>query len=506
MNNTNIFVVAGAAVTLLASTSALALSPPDPTANIGWNAGGNNGVAAIEAAFSNARRTEETQLGVTANAMGNLDLPAQAVWVAMTAAEKALFITNAERVARHNVNYPNHGTVLGLPFEGVESHLNKMAQDYADYMAANNFWAHGVPNTVTAPPFAGSGSFNRITNHPVIGGACAQFLGAAENLHASASSGRNAPTPTTLIEGAIYGWLYNDGGSAWGHRRAMLLQDRSLSGGSGFNNDRGSAASEGFMGIGFAGRGDGSYTVFNGTTFPSQWNVVWVVMDPSPRANCNYGLPVGKQLPNGEWRMISLPSTPPANANTVAAILGDDIQGTYGTQWQVWGFDESNGATGNYVDPGLNGVLMPGKAYWILQRTGNTVTLDMPVGSTRTAVVSGQPCGTPSLQQGCFVHALTAKNATQWNMLGNPFYTRPSINNLRVSTNSGLCADTDACTLAEAADQNGANVQHNRFWTYSGTGYDTVDAGGSFQPWSGYWSPVFSGANSTNPRLRISRN
>ncbi len=279
------------------STTALALSPPNPTADISFNSGGNTGVAAIEAAFNNARRTEETQHGVTANALGNLDLPSQAVWDAMSASERALFLVNAERTARHNVNYPAHGTVLGLPLEGVESNLNMMAENYAEYMAANNFWAHTVPANVSAPPFAGTGSFSRISNHPVIGdgagtngGNCRQFLPYAENLHVSASSVMNSPTPSTLIEGAIYGWLYDDAGSAWGHRVAMLLQDQSLSLGSGFNNDRGSAASEGFMGIGFAGRGDGSYSVFDGTAFPSQWNVVWVVMDPAPDPGCNFVL------------------------------------------------------------------------------------------------------------------------------------------------------------------------------------------------------------------------
>lgn len=286
-----------ATVALLQPSISYALSPPNPTADIPWNAGATErgSVESVEAAFSHARRQEEIQRNVAANALGKLELPAQAQWDAMTPADKALMITNAERSARHDVLYPKYGTVLGLPFEAVESHLNTLAQNYADYMVTHNYWDHGVPANISAAPFAGLDSFSRISEHAVIGGDCRQFLPTAENLYVTASSVANAPTPTTLIESAIYGWLYADKGSAWGHRIAMLLQDRILGGDSGFNNDHGDAASEGFMGIGFAGRGDGTYSVFDGKTFPSQWNVVWLMMDPAPLANCDFGLPTRAQ-------------------------------------------------------------------------------------------------------------------------------------------------------------------------------------------------------------------
>lgn len=278
---------------LLQPSTCYALSPPNPTADIPWTAGTTElgSVESVEAAFTHARRQEEIQRNVAANALGKLELPAQAEWDALAAADKALMIANSERVARHGVRYPKHGAVLGLPFEAVESHLNTLAQDYADYMVTHNYWDHGVPANVSAAPFAGLDSFSRISGHSVIGGDCRQFLPTAENLYITASSVAKAPTPTTLIESAIYGWLYADKGSAWGHRIAMLLQDQILGGDSGFNNDHGSAASEGFMGIGFAGRGDGSYSVFDGNSFPSQWNVVWLMMDPAPLTSCDFSLP-----------------------------------------------------------------------------------------------------------------------------------------------------------------------------------------------------------------------
>jgi len=199
-----------------------------------------------------------------------------------------LILTNAERNARHLVDYPKHGTVQGLPLEAVEPRLNELAQAYADYMVQHDFWDHQVPTQIKDSPFAGSDSFSRINEHTEIGGDCSQFLPYAENLYVTATTVANAPTPNTLIEAAVYNWLYDDSGSAWGHRVAMFLQDQTLDGHPGFNNDRGPASSEGLMGLGFSGRGDGSYNVFNDSAFPSQWNVVWLVMDPAPLEKCGF--------------------------------------------------------------------------------------------------------------------------------------------------------------------------------------------------------------------------
>ena len=61
------------------------------------------------------------------------------------------------------------------------------------------------------------------------------------------------------IARAIYNWIYVDAGSGWGHREAALLQDRDLADNDpvyGFNNNVGSAVSEGFIGFGIAESSD----------------------------------------------------------------------------------------------------------------------------------------------------------------------------------------------------------------------------------------------------------
>ena len=295
------------AATLLAlgalATPARALSPPDPSGNIPWDEDPERpeaqadfeGVAAVEAAFDNARRAEERQLDLPDGALGTLELPDQDAWDAMDGGARALALANAERTARAGVPYPG-GAPLGLPLEAVETHLDALAQAYADYMLAENYWGHDAPADGAAP-FAGSDPFSRIDAHPALGegagadgGDCHDFLGQAENLAVFASSGGD--DIRLPVERAIYGFVYDDAGSAWGHRHLMLLQDRPLRRDSGgFVDDAGPAGSEGYLGVGSAGANDGSYRVFDDAEgFPVQRNVVVLIIDPVPGDGCGYEL------------------------------------------------------------------------------------------------------------------------------------------------------------------------------------------------------------------------
>jgi len=284
---------------LLPAMAVQALSPPDLRQDIPWEQAvtgtGGSAVDDVQAAFDAARRGEERQFGLTGNSLGTLSLPDDDAWAAMDGTTRALLIVNAERVARGGVAYPG-GAPLGLPLAGIERHLDTLAQDYADYMVVNDFWAHEAPGD-GPPPFAGSDPFARIDAAPVIGtgrGAdgedCHDFLGQAENLavHAITGSG-DIRLP---IERSLYGFLYADAGSGWGHRRLLLLQDEPVGeGAGGFLNDTGATDSEGFLGLGSAGARDGSYSVLDGArTYAVQRNVVLLMIDPVPDAGCGYDL------------------------------------------------------------------------------------------------------------------------------------------------------------------------------------------------------------------------
>ena len=71
--------------------------------------------------------------------------------------------------------------------------------------------------------------------------ACHDFLSIAENLSFFWTSAGSVPLP---VERAVYGYMYDDSGSAWGHRHMVLWYP--------YNDNSGPAGMEGFFGIGRA--------------------------------------------------------------------------------------------------------------------------------------------------------------------------------------------------------------------------------------------------------------
>ena len=227
-------------------------------------------------AFNLGRRAEEIQLLLPANSLGNLTLPSG--YSSWNPTARALYILNSERTARI-------GTSRGLPLEGVEANLTTIAQNHTKDMITNNFFAHTSPTTMMSP-------YDRINNSATYGpaGACREFMSYAENLYVFCNS--STTTPTYTIEQALFGWIYQDAGSGWGHRRAALIQNANIYGATGFTNNVGSAASEGYLGIGIGTRvypvGGPSYSVcgtLNAHIFTMN------IADPKPTCS-GYVLPV----------------------------------------------------------------------------------------------------------------------------------------------------------------------------------------------------------------------
>ena len=216
--------------------------PPDPGLNISWS-GGVDGVADIQSAFNNARTQENNQLGTFIPAM---ILPSQTVWDSMTDSEKALWLINQERVARSI-----------MPLDDIEDNVNGVAQYYADYLFDNDAWGHNED---------GNSPWERLDNNPNIV-TCHDFLSVSENIAVFVTSGNSIALP---IERSVFMWLYDDAGSSWGHRHAILWYP--------YNDNSGQVGQEGFLGIGRANGGP-----YQGP-FSSSWHfaelIVMNVFDP----------------------------------------------------------------------------------------------------------------------------------------------------------------------------------------------------------------------------------
>ena len=216
-------------------------------------------------------------------------------------------------------------------------------------------------------------------------------------------------------------------------------------------------------------------------------------------------------LPDNQWVTLSLPCEPPPGT-TVADLFADDIDGTYGFSgdWAVYTLDTS-AAVPLYTNPGMGGALSVGRGFWIIQRTGASVTLDLPAGSR--GIASNHDRGSACVGTlGCVNTALTGapqpapvngREKPRWSLLGNPFNTPVAHDDLRVVTDTGACM-VDGCTLDEAfALDDAVRVVWNRLFHFDGSRYQTLTAGSSIEPWQGFWFAELAGAEANGPVLTL---
>ncbi len=208
-----------------------------PSADVKWSASGS-GVSDIAAAFNNARSKDST-------ISKELIMPSQSEWDTMSNQQKALYLTNRERYDR------------GIkPFEGVDANVVSVAQNYAQLLYDTGKFGH----TEDGSPWNRLDSVDLIKNNK-------DFFAYGENLAAMAGSNYQ----TNPIAKSIYMWIYDDSGSAWGHRKFSLAT---------LDDNSGEAGAEGLIGFGIV-EGD-NYGLYEG------WKSSIVVMnafDPSSSWN-----------------------------------------------------------------------------------------------------------------------------------------------------------------------------------------------------------------------------
>jgi len=304
-----------------------AQSPQSLTVDVDWtDTGGTfntsngiftatfNGVVDIAAAYNFGRRREEVQFAFNTNDLGNINMPSQAEWDTYTPSEKGLHLINEERTCRAGLDY-GAGNVLGLPFQGVEKHIQDISEYYARVLLDNNSTGHNVDGMT---PYA------RIDGNCKIGTAvsCHEFNSRAENLAYFWTSGA---TNALVLERSIYNWIYDDASSSWGHRAACLIQDTDpITGSGGFNNNSGAASSEGFLGFAVIGANNGLYNAGLGSWVDRGDIVVMNFFDPVA-GSCDY-----QELTSSTNPLVQTSYAPPttiAAATTSANRERQDSQG-----------------------------------------------------------------------------------------------------------------------------------------------------------------------------------
>ena len=213
-----------------------------PSQDIPWNAS-DDSVKGIETAFNFARAKDPT-------ISQKLVMPSQQVWDAMTLQRKALYILNNERYYR------------GLkPYEGATNDVIDVATSYAQYLYDNDVFGHYEDGNT---PWERLDSKPRIANNR-------DFFAYAENLYTHASSNNYLINP---IAKALYGFIYDDSNSDWGHRNFCLAK--------GLNDNSGVNGQEGL--VGFAVKTGTAYEYF-GSNYK---NTIFVMNAIDPSSSWNH--------------------------------------------------------------------------------------------------------------------------------------------------------------------------------------------------------------------------
>ena len=212
--------------------------PADPSADVPWHysewAPGD--IQTIMNKF-NAARAQDPTISV--------DLVieyTQDQWDALSDNEKGLYLSNKERIDR------------GIaPYAAVARQVSDVAEDYAAYMEDEQTLAH----VTTQARWTGSGRSSSSCCDPTdrLGAALGnqkEFFTYSENLAwTSAGSTLAFPEP---IAWSLYSFIYDDSGSAWGHRHFSLAE---------LSDNAGDAGAEGLAGFGVARGSSGTYVVMN---------------------------------------------------------------------------------------------------------------------------------------------------------------------------------------------------------------------------------------------------
>ncbi len=201
-------------------------------------------------------------------------------------------------------------------------------------------------------------------------------------------------------------------------------------------------------------------------------------------------------IPNNTWHIISLPRMPAGQAS-IKAVFSDDIIAEYKRLWYVYKFDSE---LKKYRLLELNDQLERGAAYWILQNTGTTVTVDIPEGSYAAAADQPAPC---PVDKSCVEKPLQIPAGEDgFHLIGNPFPYPIEWNNVHLLTDDGTCSSRQGgCSLAEARK---AGLISDTGWIYEQGRKAQIGAGDILQPWQGFWIKSYRGLDNQNPRIVFS--
>ncbi|MEE9339131.1 MAG: right-handed parallel beta-helix repeat-containing protein [Methylococcaceae bacterium] len=198
---------------------------------------------------------------------------------------------------------------------------------------------------------------------------------------------------------------------------------------------------------------------------------------------------VDYELPNNQWRMISLPAEPPSGEDTVEKVFGDDLTvGLYGRDlgWVIYKF---NTDINSYTPLKLGDSLEQGRGYWIIQQVKDVATLDMPAASTNTPASF-------SIK----IASKTGTNTSQWTLSGSPFSSTNRLGDFFLKTDTSVCSDP-LCHLDKAKTEE--RLLSDGVWSFIGGKYVLKNQEDMLEAWDGFWTSSLENSQDVKLSLQL---
>lgn len=201
----------------------------------------------------------------------------------------------------------------------------------------------------------------------------------------------------------------------------------------------------------------------------------------------------GFTLPDNRWELLVLPVDP--QGRTIDELFGTALpREDHNVTWAMFGY---NNGTGAYNLVGPDSRLQPGDAFWVTQRTGSPVELELPADLAPPEGTGSAVCATDS----CYPRPLTQQQkpgstaSYSFNLVGSPAGGDTIVDDLRFTAEAPGNACVNGCTLDEAdAAGNLASVFFR--WDSSAGQYVGVRSGDTLSAWQGFWLGTVAASDS----------
>ncbi|MFK7857266.1 MAG: hypothetical protein AB8B64_00495 [Granulosicoccus sp.] len=226
--------------------------------------------------------------------------------------------------------------------------------------------------------------------------------------------------------------------------------------------------------------------------------------DPEPVSDAGYSY----DLANRQWEQLVIPAD--AQSLTIESLFGDVLNAdNYGFSWRIFTYD---GSQELYEDPGLNGTLLPGQGFWMIQIESAEVTIEIPRTLPPVTLVVTDACVS---DDGCVEVPLSPLPQTfPFVMVGAPFPTTVDTAGVRLRSAGDSTDCVSGCTTDEAVaagyiaqlplsmDMNDLSIL-TRYEPSSGS-YVALDKRESLQPMNGFWLKSEPGAAGNDLKIVFS--